>query len=411
MDARTPAAALRPGRETTRALVGRLWREHIASHRAAIAVIVVLTLILAGAQALYPVVIQRAISMFEAHDGRILYQVPVLVVCLMSVKAAAQYGQTVLVQRLVLQVIRALQARMFRHLVHADLAQLEREPPAALASRFTTDAATIREALTRAVNGLADAATVVGLVASMLYLDWQLSLIGAVLYPIAGIPIQRIGRRIRRASQGMQERMGETAALLNESFSQARSVRAYRLEEAESARAQAAFDRLYRALMTISRSRGRIDPMLEVLGGAAIAGVLGFAGWRAAIGANTLGNFMGFVVALVAASRPLRALGSLNAAVQEGLGGLVRVFGLLDEPPHIVERTGASALPAGPGRLVFRDVTFAYPDGRAGLQGLSFIAEPGQTVALVGPSGAGKSTALALVPRLHDVGSGAILLD
>ncbi|HEX3349638.1 MAG TPA: ABC transporter ATP-binding protein [Acetobacteraceae bacterium] len=411
MDAQTPRQVLRPDRETTRALVGRLWREYIARHRGTIVVIVVLTLILAGAQALYPVVIQRAISMFEARDQRILYQVPVLVVCLMTIKAAAQYFQTILVQKLVLRVIRALQARMFRHLVRADIAQLERESPAALASRFTTDAATIREALTRAVNGLADAATVIGLVASMLYLDWQLSLIGAVLYPLAGIPIQRIGKRIRRASQGMQVRVGETAALLNESFAQARAVRAYRLEAAESIRAEAAFDRLYRALMTISRSRSRIDPMLEVLGGAAIAGVLGFAGWRAAIGSNTLGDFMGFVVALVAASRPLRALGSLNAAVQEGLGGLVRVFAMIDEPARIVDRPGATPLPAGRGRLVFNEVRFDYPDGRAGLRGLSFTAEPGQTVALVGPSGAGKSTALALIPRLHDVTSGDIRID
>ena len=90
------------------------------------------------------------------------------------------------------------------------------------------------------MNGIADAVTVVGLVASMLYLDWLLSLIAAALYPLAAVPIQRIGRRIRRASGGMQERMGETAAMLNESFAQARTVRAYRLEAARDERARRA---------------------------------------------------------------------------------------------------------------------------------------------------------------------------
>jgi subfamily B ATP-binding cassette protein MsbA len=101
---------------------------------------------------------------------------------------------------------------MFAHLARADLARLEREAPAQLAARFTTDATIIRDSLTRAVNGVADAVTVVGLVASMLYLDWLLSLVAAAMYPLAAVPIQNIGKRIRRASGGMQERMGETAA-------------------------------------------------------------------------------------------------------------------------------------------------------------------------------------------------------
>jgi subfamily B ATP-binding cassette protein MsbA len=397
--------------ETTQALVRRLWLEHVRTHRTLITVIMALTLVMAGTQALYPIAIDHAFSMFERKDERILYQLPVLVVVITAVKALAQYFQSVVVQRVVLLVIRDLQERMFTHLAQGDLARLEREAPAAWAARFTTDATIIREALTRAVNGVADALTVVGLVASMLWLDWKLSLIAAVLYPIAGIPIQRIGRRIRRQSGGMQEQIGATAALLNESFAQARTVRAYRLEAQETHRAAGAFEALYHALMRMARSRARIDPLLEVIGGAAVAAVIGFVGWRAAHGDGSLGHFTGFVTALLIASRPLRALGSLNAALQEGLAGLVRVFAVIDERPAIAERPGAALLPPGQGRLQFEHVAFAYPDGRAGLRDLSFTAEPGLTIALVGPSGAGKSTALALIPRLHEVAAGAIRLD
>ena len=136
--------------------------------------------------------------MFERKDQRILYQLPVLVVVITSVKALAQYFQNVAVQKVVLLVIRSLQERMFAHLSNGDLARLEREAPATLAARFTTDATIIREALTRAVNGIADALTVVGLVASMVWLDWKLSLIAAVLYPIAGIPIEVVQAEDRR---------------------------------------------------------------------------------------------------------------------------------------------------------------------------------------------------------------------
>ncbi len=395
----------------TMALLGRLWREQVRRQWGRIAVVVLATALMSGATALYPVVIEHAFSLFAARDARILYQVPAIVLVITSVKALAQYVQNVVVQQVVLLAIRGLQESMFRHLVRADLARLEREAPAQWAARFTTDATVIREALTRAVNGVADLLTVVGLVASMIYLDWLLSLIAAALYPLAALPITRIGRRVRRASGGMQERIGETAAILHESFAQARIVRAYRLEEMEERRAAATFGRLYQALLGMARARARIDPVLEVLGGVAVAAVIGFAGWRAAMGGASIGNFTGFVAALLIASRPLRALGTMNAALQEGLAGLARVFAVIDEPPSVVDREAARNLPSGRGLVVFEDVHFAYPDGRAGLRGLSLVAEPGRTLALVGPSGAGKSTALALIPRLMDVGAGRVMVD
>ncbi len=397
--------------ESTGRLLRRLWREHFRHHRERLVIVFVLTVLMAALTGLYPVVLDRAISMFVGRDQRILYQIPLLVMLVTAAKAGAQYGQIVVVQQLVLVVIRDLQVRMFVHLSHADLAQVEREAPAQLASRFTTDAALIREALTRAVNGVRDGVTLVGLVGSMLYLDWVLSLIAAVMYPLAALPVQRLGKRIRRASGGMQDQVGETATLLHESFAQARTVRAYRLEDAEAARASQAFEALYRALLRMARSRARLEPMLEVLGGTAVALVIGFAGWRAATGDGGIGNFSGFVAALLLASQPLRALGSMNAALQEGLAGLARVFRVIDTPPTIEERIGAVVLPPGPGLVRFEGVSYVYPDGRFGLRDLSFTVEAGSTVALVGPSGGGKSTALALIPRLHDVLAGSITVD
>jgi len=400
-----------PTEPASRALLRRLWREEVTLHRGRIVSVVVLTIAMAGLTALYPLVISRAVDMFAAHDPRILYQVPALVILITGAKAAAQYGQSLAVQGLVLTVIRGLQVRMFDHTLRADIARIEEEAPARWAARFTTDAVSIREAMVRAVNALGDVVTVVGLVASMVYTDWELSVIALVLYPVAAVPIQKLGKRVRRASGGMQEQIGETAAILNESFALARQVRVYRMEGAEGARVNRSLDMLHHAFMRIARGRARVDPVLEVLGGSAIAGVLGFAGWRAAMGGATLGDFTGFVAALFAAARPLRALGALNAALQEGLAGLARVFLVIDEPPAVAERVDAVPLPAGGGHLRFEEVGFVYPDGRVGLRDFHFEALPGTTVALVGASGAGKSTALSLIPRLHDVSGGRIVLD
>lgn len=366
---------------------------------------------MAGLTALYPLVIKRALDMFKDNDPRILYQIPALVIMVTAAKAASQYCQTLSVQDLVLKIIRGLQKKMFLHLVYADIALVEQESPAQLSSRFTTDALSIREAMIRMVNAFGDAITVIGLIVSMLYMDWELSLIAALLYPIAAVPIQKLGKRVRKASGNMQEQVGKTAALLNETFSQARTVRVYGMETREISRLSQSFDQLYDATLKIIRGRAKVDPIMEVLGGSAVAAVLGFAGWRAAMGGATLGDFSGFVAALLLAARPLRALGSLNAAMQEGISGLNRIFNIIDQPIRIKDQVNASSLRQGNGKIQFQDVHFVYPGREAGLHGLNFEIEPGQTVALVGPSGAGKSTALTLIPRLYDAQKGKILFD
>jgi subfamily B ATP-binding cassette protein MsbA len=397
---------------STRALVARLWREELSRHKPRIAAALACTLALSAITALYPIVIQQAFDRFSRNDAGVVWLLPPIIIAVTSARAAALYGQQLAVHGTVLRVIEGLQRRLFAAFTRADLAVAVKDAPARNAARFTTDAAAIREALSRAIQGIANVLTILGLVGSMLWLDWSLALLAALLYPLAAVPILAIGKRIRRASRGMQDRVGETAALLTESFSAARVVRAYRLEEAEERRAGAAFQALRESLFRIAKTRARLDPVLEVLGGLTVALVLGFVGWRVTSGEGTIGQFTGFVAALLIAAQPVRQLGSLNAALQEGLAGLIRVFGVIDTPRRILDAPDARPLPAGPGRIEFSAVAFRYegtPD--AALEDLSFVAEPGQTVALVGPSGAGKSTALALVPRLYDATSGAVRLD
>ncbi len=400
-----------PTDHSTRALVLRLWRDHVSRHKAGIALAILCTVAVAGFTALYPVVIQQASNLFTAGDARIIWLIPPIIIAVTWLKSLAQYGQAVFIQSVVLRVIEGLQGQLFQALTRADLAEVIREAPARHASRFTVDASAIREALTKSINGVADVLSVIGLVGSMVYLDWELSIIAGLMYPVAILPVLKLGKRIRRASGGVQDRFGETAAQLTESFAAARVVRAYRLETQEEARANRTFAQLRTALFTIGATRARLDPMLEALGGVAVAAVLGFVGWRVANGVGTVGDFTGFVAALLIASRPVRALGSLNAALQEGLSGLSRVFAITDTPRRILDAPGAAALPPGRGRVEFDAVGFNYGGADAALSALSFTAEPGQTVALVGPSGAGKSTALALVPRLYDVTAGAVRMD
>ena len=399
-------------RADTRALLLRLWRDWLPPHRRTLWLVAAAALCTSGLTALYPIVIERAYALLTARDERVLWLLPPAVVVVVALKGVAQYAQSVLINGVVLRVIESLQNRMFAHLLDADLARLQPEAPGRLVARFTADATLIRESLTKATSAVADSITVVALAATMIWLDWVLSLFALALYPIAAIPIIRIGRALRRQSRGMVERLGDVTATVAETFGGVRMVKAYGLEPWAKARAATAFGQLREDITTLVRGRARIDPVLEFLGGVAVAMVIGFAGWRITVGGGSVGQFTGFVAAMLIAARPVRALGSLNAALQEGLAGLARVFAVLDEPPRIANAPGATALAPGPGRVEFRDVAFRYAGSdAAALNGVSLVVPEGATVALVGPSGAGKTTLLALLPRLHDATGGAVLVD
>jgi subfamily B ATP-binding cassette protein MsbA len=393
-------------------LLSRFWRAHLAAERRRLLAALVCTLGLAAVTALYPIIIQQSFDMFTRGETAALVWLPVVIIAATSARGGFLYLQQVNLQGAALGSIAHLQNALFRSLTHADYATLAAESPARQASRFTTDATAVREGVLRSMNGVGDVLTIAGLVASMLWLDWQLAALAALLYPVAAWPITAIGKRVRRAASGMQDRAGETAALLNESFSASRVVRAYRLEAQEEARAGRAFEAWRESLWRMARARARIDPILEALGGVTVALVLLVVGWRVTTGQGTIGEFTGFIAAVLIAARPVRALGTLNAALQEGVAGLARVFAVMDTPRAITDAPAARPLPEGRGELRFEALAFRYP-GRedAAIERLDLHAKPGETVALVGPSGAGKSTAIALLPRLYDASAGRILLD
>jgi subfamily B ATP-binding cassette protein MsbA len=216
---------------------------------------------------------------------------------------------------------------------------------------------------------------------------------------------------MRKASAAMQERTGSFAALLTETLQGARHVKAYGMEAHESARADAAIE--YRLIPIIKsiRTRSAASPIMEALGGIAIAVVIYYGASRVIEGVTTTGTFVSFITALLMAYQPVKSLANLNTALQEGLAAAARIFAMLDVTPKITENADAPALKVSAGRIVFSDVGFSYADGAPALQGISLEVPAGGTVALVGASGAGKSTVLNLIPRFYDVSAGSVSID
>ncbi|MEK9662144.1 MAG: ABC transporter ATP-binding protein, partial [Alphaproteobacteria bacterium] len=371
-----------------------------------------LMIVVAATSAAYPKLIEMAVDMLETGDPRAITLLPAVIILVTAIKGAASYGQSVLSQSVALRIINRMQKAMFVHLMRADIAAFHATSTGKLISRFSNDVNLMRDALSRSMSTMVrDFLTALALIGVMFYLDWLLALIVVVLFPLAGRPIIRIGRRLRRTSSSAQTEYGEMTSALDQGFSGIRLVKSYRMEAYETARSSALFDRVYELVIKMVKARSRSYPVVETLAGVTVSAIFAYGGWRIISGTGSLGEFVGFLSAVMMVYQPIRSLSALNAALQEGLAAVQRTFDLLDTPPQIVDRPGAAPLAVSSGAVTLDHVSFAYAEGANALDDISLDIPAGTTVALVGPSGAGKSTILNLLLRFYEPTAGRILID
>jgi subfamily B ATP-binding cassette protein MsbA len=396
------------------ALLRRFWRDWLAKRWRDILQSLFYMALLAATTGGYSEVVKMAFNALGAgmpQRGAVV-TVILAVIAMTVLRATFLYLQTVATNRTVNLVGLDLQRAGYAHLLAADFGRQGRETAGHMVSRLTNDVAAVQNAtLALVTSSIRDTLTVIAVVGWMLWTDWALTLLVLGVYPIAALPIVGISERLRKVARRTQTELAEMTSQLTESLSGVRLIKTYRLEDYAGERVNASFGEIYKLRMKAVRARGSVDPLLEVLAGLALAGVTAFVGFRMSSGVASIGDFMGFITALMLASQPIRGFGGLPPKLQEGLAAVERMYELLDEKPNIVDRPDAQALRVSKGAIRFDDVTFAYDGNEAALRNLSLDVPGGSIVALVGRSGAGKSTVINLVPRLFDVTSGAIAID
>ena len=397
----------------TRQLAGRIWRDYVRHHKVAILLAIVCMVIVAASAGGQARLIEPALDkVLVTGDERVVWIIPLAFLAISIIKGFGSYGQTVLMNRVGLRVVTTLQSEMFDRIVRADLAYLHGDATGKLISRFTNDVNFLREAVIKTVTGsVRDLLTVVVLVGVMFYTHWVLATMAFIVFPVSVFPVIYLGRRLRRVSAETQAELGVLTALLDDVFKGVRQVKAYGMEKHEQRRADGMFESIFRFILKAARVRARSYPIMETLGGLAIAGVLFYGGYQVLHGETTVGKLIAFLTALVMAFQPMRSLASLNASLQEGLAAAQRIFTMIDYRPAIVDSPDSGPLKIEEGAIRYDDVTFSYGDGIPALRGVTIEARPGQKIALVGPSGAGKSTVLNLLPRFHDVSGGTVSID
>ncbi|HTZ38114.1 MAG TPA: ABC transporter transmembrane domain-containing protein [Stellaceae bacterium] len=401
------------GGAPTMALVRRLASQFIRRHLGVILLAFACMGVGAGSTALRAWLMQPMLDrIFVAREANLLLVIAGAALVLAILKGFADYGEAVLMSRVGQRVIADVQNALYARLIRADLAYFNANASGTLISRFTNDVVLLRNAAANVLAAIGkDALTVVFLMGLMFYQDWTLALIACFAFPLAIRPIVGIGRRMRRVSANTQVEFGQLTTLLSQTFQGARHVKAYGMEAYEEGRAAALFERIFRLIDRANRTRSRASPMMEALGGAAVAVVIAYGGYQVIHDARTPGAFFSFITALLLAYQPLKSLANLNASLQEGLAAAQRVFEVLDVEPEVGDRPGARPLAIAGGEIRFDGVRFGYQPNAVALDDITFTVPAGSTVALVGPSGAGKSTVLNLIPRFYDVAAGGIAID
>ncbi len=406
-----PMARHRARRTSTGRLARRLvpyFRPHLGQLGVAIACMALVSIMTA-----VPAFLLRDIldKVFISHDRRLLYPLSGAIVVVFLLKGLGDYGQSYLMQALGRRAISDLRADLFRKIVDLPLKFFHDNPTGTLLARITYDVELVERAAVRSVvSSVMEVGTLLFLTASAFWMNWQLSLIGIAVFPVAVVPIVVFGRKIRRTSRKSQISMGDLASSLHETAVGIRVVKAFRLEQAMRARFERENERMFELVKRIIRVQSLSSPLMEFLGSFGIAGVLLFGGHQVIDSRQTPGQFAGFLFCLLNVYRPVKNLSKVNNAVQEGLAAADRIFEVIDTPSSVPERPGAVPLGEIRGEVRFDDVTFAY-EREPVLEHFELVVNPGTVVALVGASGSGKSTIVNLVARFYDVQHGAIRID
>ena len=398
---------------TTYALVKRLLKESVRPYLKWICFALVGMVFVAGATAAMAWLMKPVINdVFVAKNKEFLLPISIAVLVTFAIKGFANYAQSVIMHYVGQRIITDTQHRLYGHLTRMDLGFFHQTPTGSLISRFTVDINMMRAAVSNALTGIGkDFLTLIFLVGVMFIQDRYLAVIAFVVFPVAILPIVKLGQRIRKVTVSTQEEIGQFTTLLEQTIQGARVVKAYRMEEYEKGRFRKIAERVFQLVFKSARIRSMASPIMETLGGVAVALVIFYGGFRVIEESMNPGAFFSFITALLLAYEPMKRLANLNASLQEGLASAQRLFGLLDTKPKIIDKPDAATLKIKGGNIVLNQVNFSYIPKNPVINGVSLSVPAGKLVALVGPSGAGKSTILNLIPRFYEVDSGVIKID
>jgi ABC-type multidrug transport system fused ATPase/permease subunit len=328
------------------------------------------------------------------------------------IKGLATYGHSVILSQISNAILANNQRRLFAKLMNESVAFFSERHSSEFLARLTAGANSVTQVLSLLINAVGrDLLSLIALVFVMVTQDPYMAILGFLVAPPAMLVLRKLVKRIKGLAHSQFTGTADIMETMQESLQGIRTVKAFTLEQTMRDRIDASITGVEQNANKMARVSNRSSPLMETLGGFAIAGALMYGGYRVVALGATPGQFFSFLTAFLLAYEPAKRLARLNIELNSNLIGARKLLEIVDSPASEPADDDKPALKLTDARVELRDVTFAYRPNEPILNRMSFVAEPGKVTALVGPSGGGKSTVLALLLRLYEVTNGDILID
>lgn len=413
MNAPTPntrmSVASQDGQKVLQRLLSETGRQFIGRYALAFAFMAVT----AATTALVAYLMRDLINeVFINQSREWLIIIGVSIMAIYLAKGASMYFQMVIMARIGNAIVANVQNRMFRRLLQEDVGFVQGQPSAEIAAVFANNANAARNVLNLIITAAGrDVLSLIGLLVVMFIQDPIMSLTMILALPLLAFLIELMMGRVRRVAKRQVSLAADIGNYVRETAQGFRIVKAFRMEDELGGRIGKTIDDLRLTADKMAVYQARPVPMVETIGGLAVAVVVFYGGFRVIEHGQSPGEFFSFVTALLLAYEPARKLASLRVPLESGLVGVRMMYGFLDRPPSKREAGDATDIIFNTGEVRFEAVSFGYDPENPVLQDLSFTAKAGKTTALVGASGAGKSTVMSMVLRFWDPDRGAITID
>ena len=335
-----------------------------------------------------------------------------ITVVLLFIKGVATYGHMVILNKISNAILASNQRQLFAKLMSESIGFFSQRHSSEFLARLTAGAKSITDVLNMLVNAIGrDFLMLISMLAVMVWQDPLMSFIGLVAVPPAMLMLRKLVKRIKGLAYNQFTGTADIMETMQESLQGIRTVKAFTLEDAMQQRIDEHIATVENNANKMARVANRSNPLMEMLGGFAVAGCLLYGGYSVVALGSTPGQFFTFLTAFLMATEPAKRLARLNIDLNSQLVGARMLLEVVDSPASEQTDDDKPALKLTDARIELRDVSFGYRPGEPVLNRMSFTAEPGKVTALVGPSGGGKSTVLALLLRFYETQEGEILID
>lgn len=348
---------------------------------------------------------------FLERDTDMLWLVPIGLVLIFVVRGFGDFIQTYYMGFVGRRIIKQLRTELFERMLHLPIRYFDRNASAAMLSKLLFNTEQIATVVTDAVTVVTrQSLTIVGLIITMLWLNPTLAAVSFITGPLIAWLISIVNKHFRRYSQRIQASVGDVTGIAKEALDAPRVIKVFNAQSHERLKFELANEQTFRSTMKWLRVRGLANPAVQGIASIALAVVLWMATKQALKNEITMGEFTGFLAALLGIMNPLRDLVNVSGPIQQGIAAGESLFEVIDEPMEV--DLGTRQITRAQGEVEYRAITYTYESGSTpALKDVSLTIKSGETVAFVGKSGSGKSTMVNLLPRFYDLSEGALLVD